>query len=212
MHCKKKYVNQKSYDKHVILCKVENTINDMNIHELRVVVGYLFKKCNQLESNMNKINASMNTKKRNVIKNKIKDEPVPENTWINIIKQWVLTNTHLQEVFKKDFEEGFMYIVDTCISSEILFKVYDTSRKEIYIYTDHWIKMQNEHVKKMIQIIQSKLSMLLRTWSDTAKQKEMEKYDEYSSKVYGFNYDESKLIHSLHTKLYVYLKKNITIY
>ena len=64
----------------------------------------------------------------------------------------------------------------------------------------------------MIQIIQSKLSMLLRTWSDTAKQKEMEKYDEYSSKVYGFNYDESKLIHSLHTKLYVYFKKNITIY
>lgn len=208
-HCDKIYVSMGCYENHVKLCNWgrQGKIN-ASTEELCEIVQFLLKKCDTLEKDMAKLKQTSRIRVKKTISEILNESPVPRLSWDEYMSSLELNNEDLLMIFKEDFENGFINLINKYSCGEnIPISCFTQEEKTIYIYTTKWIKMQDIHMNKWINHIQAKLSVLLKIWRENASLKEIEKYDVYTRCIYGFNFENHKLVTSLKRKTYTLLKK-----
>ena len=146
-YCKKSYINQKSYNKHMLLCmEVDNAKNNEfdivpSQNKIYKMVKQLIYENEELKKKVKRLENKMFQKKKkiNIIEwlNKQGNE-VDHNTYKNyeLFFKNIKLNNSLQHIIHNSYIDGYFIIIKYLLKENIL--IAWKQKKEIYYYNDSW--------------------------------------------------------------------------
>ena len=217
-NCGKHYMEECWYRKHVEKCKLINVIEDkeeMTNKELTRTVQYLLEIVREQNTKIHSLKrwACREKKKCNI------------TDWLNSCyeatpnilvysKNIVITEKELNYLFKTDFVEGIVTILqNTLVGSDIPIRCFDKDRNKFYIKKDNWV-CDNKEVNNLIDIVVTKLIELFSNWTKKNSRKVLNEKtnDDYLKKldILIIDTDEKKRKYPMiQKKIYTYLKESL---
>lgn len=165
-YCKKSYINQKSYNKHMLLCmEVDNAKNNEfdivpSQNKIYKMVKQLIYENEELKKKVKRLENKMFQKKKkiNIIEwlNKQGDE-VDHNVYKNyeLFFKNIKLNDSLQHIIHNSYIDGYFIIIKYLLKENIL--IAWKQKKEIYYYNDSWYVFKISDLSNLTNKIQRNL-------------------------------------------------------
>ena len=231
--CQRYYSRKSYYERHVLCCKVLSMsrreaeleveeLNDTpNIRELYILVQELSYKYQKQQAELNSLKRYVEkTKKILNIVDWLNDNckgSIDFTKWLDSIK---VSRMQLEHVFKFDFIQGFMYIIQENLplqENNLSIRCFDQKKGTFFIYSDSedWKTMTGIEFERMINSINTKIVQEFKVWQAENREKILagkfgdNYYQECVIKVLGGNTNQAVLHNKIKSKLYNYLKLNL---
>lgn len=165
-YCKKSYINQKSYNKHMLLCmEVDNAKNNEfdivpSQNKIYKMVKQLIYENEELKKKVKRLENKMFQKKKkiNIIEwlNKQGNE-VDHNVYKNyeLFFKNIKLNDSLQHIIHNSYIDGYFIIIKYLLKENIL--IAWKQKKEIYYYNDSWYVFKISDLSNLTNKIQRNL-------------------------------------------------------
>ena len=240
-YCNKKYIRKSAYANHLIKCKyatkhynsnnepletltLESLSRDVNIQNLFTMVIMLHNKYEKLELDYNELKKYVS-----VVKNKInildylnqnfKQDYLNSCSNINnFIANLVISEEHLEKIFKHDYVDGIFNIIceyiDRLNGTGLLIpiKCFNTKENVLYIFDGQlWTIMDITYLRAFIKSFDKKILTLFVEWKKCAEKTidpEIfgEIYIQNMKKVIAGNYEKKNPLAMINNRLYKHLK------
>jgi len=165
-YCKKSYINQKSYNKHMLLCmEVDNAKNNEfdivpSQNKIYKMVKQLIYENEELKKKVKRLENKMFQKKKkiNIIEwlNKQGNE-VDHNVYKNydLFFKNIKLNDSLQHIIHNSYIDGYFIIIKYLLKENIL--IAWKQKKDIYYYNDSWYVFKISDLSNLTNKIQRNL-------------------------------------------------------
>jgi len=165
-YCKKSYINQKSYNKHMLLCmEVDNSKNNEfdivpSQNKIYKMVKQLIYENEELKKKVKRLENKMFQKKKkiNIIEwlNKQGNE-VDHNVYKNydLFFKNIKLNDSLQHIIHNSYIDGYFIIIKYLLKENIL--IAWKQKKDIYYYNDSWYVFKISDLSNLTNKIQRNL-------------------------------------------------------
>jgi len=165
-YCKKSYINQKSYNKHMLLCmEVDNAKNNEfdivpSQNKIYKMVKQLIYENEELKKKVKRLENKMFQKKKkiNIIEwlNKQGNE-VDHNVYKNyeLFFKNIKLNDSLQHIIHNSYIDGYFIIIKYLLKENIL--IAWKQKKKIYYYNDSWYVFKISDLSNLTNKIQRNL-------------------------------------------------------
>jgi len=165
-YCKKSYINQKSYQKHVLLCmELDNTKNNEfdivpSQNKIYKMVKLLISENKQLKDKIKRLENKVFQKKQKITiidwLNK-QDNHINGVTYqnYNTFLENLKLNDSLQHMFHNSYINGYLIIIKYLLNENILLAW--KQKKKIYYYTGTWCVFQLNDLSDLVRKIQRNL-------------------------------------------------------
>ena len=216
--CGKQYTEECWYRKHVEKCKLINVLEEkeeMTNIELTKTVQYLLEVVREQNTKIQSLKkwACREKKKCNIIE--WLNTCYEETQTISLFKKnIVITERQMNYIFKTDFVEGIVTILQNIlVGHNIPIRCFDKDKNKFYIKKENWI-CDNKEINNLIDLIVTKNIELFSKWTKENSRKVLNEKtnDDYLKKldILILNTQEKKKIYPLiQKKIYLYLKESL---
>jgi hypothetical protein len=216
-YCKKSYINQKSYNKHVLMCmEVDNAKNDEfdivpSQNKIYKMVKQLLYENEELKKKVKRLENKVYQKKKkiNIIEwlNK-QGNDIGHNVYKNyaLFFKNIKLNDSLQHMFHNSYINGYFIIIKHLLQENIL--IAWKQKREIYYYKDDsWYLFKVSELTNLTSKIQRNLICEL---FEKKEQMSNEKFVDINSNILGGGGQERDLKNmKLYKKIWEYLYEDI---
>jgi hypothetical protein len=234
-HCERTYKRKNYYEKHILLCDLNNLSKkdkEIRLQELddtpslRTMYEMLLELADRnkhLETQLEQLNKFVNIKKKSLsivdwlnnkynTNNKILD-------FYEMIDLFKIEEKHLNYIFNSNYITGIktifeeLFIIDNI--NNIPIKAFEQKENILFIYKKKiWYQMTNSDFQEFINIISKKIMNLFIKWQNTNINKLSDedfsiKYTKNVQKIMGGNLSNYEICNKIKIKLYKHLKVNI---
>lgn len=236
-NCERTYARKTFYDKHILLCDLNNLnkkdkelrlqeLDDTpSIRTLYEMVLELAKQNNDLKKQLENVNKFINVKKKSIslidwLNNNFNDNIKFSdfNVFINDITINII-DKHLEYIFKLNYINGVKSLLEEIFNNydldSIPIKAFDQKDNILYIYLNNkWCQMSNLDFQNFINLISKKIMSLFIKWQNANIDKLSDEefsieYTKNVQKIMSGNLSNYEISYKLKNKLYKYLKVNI---
>ena len=232
-HCER-YFSRKSYfDRHTLCCKMlkmskreakidsEEISDTPTIREMYILLQELTYKYQKQQSELNSLKRYVEkTKKMLNIVDWLNENCVSSTDFQEWLNSVVITRIQLENIFKYDFIQGFMYIIQELLPlqcNNICIRCFDQKKGTFFIHRkdEKWKTMTGLEFEKMINVINMKIMSEFKKWQIENRDKILKQsfgdnyYQECVIKVLGGNQNQAIIHSKIKSKLYNYLKFNL---
>lgn len=234
-YCRKKYKRRDYYNRHITLCeilmknKTERALENQEredtptIRDLYLVVQELSLKYSKLQTDYNQLIKWINQKKKklNIIE-WLNQNYKPTENFIEWLQKINLTEIHLDYIFKFDYINGIIYILQelcSLIDENLPIKAFDQKDNTFFVFLkiedkECWNVLSGELFNKFINTISKKLIDLFKIWQDKNSHKMNDEnfsilYIQNVKKIMGGNIPIEIQNNKIKTRFFKYFKSNL---
>lgn len=232
-HCERTYKRKNYYEKHILLCELNNLNKkdkEIKLQELEdtpsmrtmyEMILELAKRNKDLEQQLQNINKFVNIKKKSLsivdwLNNNYKNN---YSDFYDLIKNFNIEEKHLQYIYKSNYINGVISIIEELFNidniNDIPIKSFDQKDNTLFIYTNNkWIQMSNNDLQQFINIISKKIMNVFIKWQNNNIDKLSDddfsiEYTKNVQKIISGNLSNYEIRIKLKNKIYKHLKVNI---
>lgn len=227
--CSRHYTRKSSWERHELTCKIisksererklniEEQVKTPNILELYSIIQELTIKQHKLEIELNECKSFIKkTKKRLNIIDWLNDN-CKSIDYLNFVKNITINRNQLNYIFKYDFIDGMMFIMQELLPLEdnIPIRCFDQKQGVFFIKrNDNWITMTAIEFENLLDVISKLIIQEFGDWQIENQDKilsdnDNDDYEENILKVLGTKRPKSTTYMRIKNKLYSYLKFNL---
>lgn len=227
--CSRHYTRKGSWERHELTCKIisksererklsiEEQVKTPNILELYSIIQELAMKQHKLEKELNECKSFIKkTKKRLNIIDWL-NENCKSIDYLNFVKNITINRNQLNYIFKYDFIDGMMFIMQELLPLEdnIPIRCFDQKQGVFFIKrNDNWITMTAIEFENLLDVISKLIIQEFGDWQienqdKILSNKDNDDYEENILKVLGTKRPKSTTYMRIKNKLYSYLKFNL---
>ena len=223
--CDKHFTRKIYYERHEASCliKKRNQVDEYSLSpkQMYILINELINKVNYLENEMLEMKSWVKKKQRkcNII-DWLNENCKPEQDFNDWKENIIITNKHLEMIYKYDFVDGMYFILQDLfpIENEDSFPIkgFEQKKNLLFIYTkDSWKSMTNEDFESFINKIHHNIIVLFKKWKDKHQDLIYENEDENDKyllnviKVMGGKLPMEQRILRINNKFYNYIKLNL---
>ena len=226
--CNRHYTRKGAWERHELTCKIisksererklnlQEQVKAPNILELYDIIQELTLKQHKMEEELKECKAFIKkTKKRlNIVE--WLNENCKSIDYLNFVKNIDITRNHLQYIFKYDYIDGIMFIMQELLPLEdnIPIRCFDQKTGIFFIYRNHtWITMTALEFDQLLDHISKLVIQEFGIWQIENQEKILEsnndEYEENVIKILGTKRPKANTYSRIKNKLYNYLKFNL---
>jgi hypothetical protein len=235
-HCERTYKRKNYYEKHILLCDLNNLNKkekEIRLQELddtpslRTMYEMLLELANRnkhLETQIEQLNKFVNIKKKSLsivdwLNNNYNNTNSTICDFYEMVNLFNIEEKHLDYIFNSSYITGIKSILEELFlidnSNNIPIKAVDQKENILFIYKNNfWYQMTNSDFQKFMNIISKKIMNLFIKWQITNLGKFLDdefstKYTKNVQKIMGGNLSNYEICNKIKIKLYKHLKVNI---